>query len=184
MYTDDTVLVTAFKNWEAELFKGKYNTQQFASTNAGYNDCTSGKYTEGLYYNMYCVATTPNASLSFYPPNVDKSNSIVGQGNWYVPAIGELALLNGFDVSLMIVDKRSSGSTGTTSAIVDTTLTKLAQKGVDAEKLSSYSYWSSTKQNKYRNWNMDVTLSYTTLLGERSHYYQYGTDNVRFSLEF
>ncbi|MBQ8871102.1 MAG: hypothetical protein IJ019_07000 [Alphaproteobacteria bacterium] len=177
-YSSSALMLTGFQNDDIELYSGKENTAKFATATPAYSNCTNGSYAVGTSsYNRYCAPTAAKAAISFYPPEVSSSDAIAGAGNWYLPAIGELALLYGTDVSKMTSGSGTSGATGTTKTIVNNTLTALANKGVDAKVLTNNYYWSSVEYSSYYSWYLGIGygLRYTSF---RDVYY------VRVALAF
>ena len=177
-YTEANLL-TAFQNNTPLIYNGKLNTSHFASTTPTYNKCTNGTYTVGTAdYNTWCTPTIAQEILKFYPPDTNMSDTLVGAGNWYLMSIGELALLNGLDVSKMTSATDKSGATGTTKAIVNATLKALANKGVSATVLSTFYYWSSVSYSHYYSYLLQMSD------GKRIRTTRNVKDYVRPSLEF
>ncbi|MBE6451296.1 MAG: DUF1566 domain-containing protein [Alphaproteobacteria bacterium] len=178
-YESAALMLTGFQNDDIELYSGKENTAKFASATPAYSSCTNGSYTVGTAnYNQYCASTAAKAAISFYPPEVSSSDAIAGAGNWYLPAIGELALLYGIDVSKMTSGTSTSGATGTTKTIVNNTLTALASQKVDAAMLTDGYYWSSVECASNTSWLLVFSNGYRTYYSRRSSGY------FRVALEF
>jgi len=84
---------------------------------------------------------------------VDGAEDTFGQGTWYLPSIGELMEMCGYDTT------KITGGTGTTGYIGDNlgninmTLSTLASKGVNAEVLSGY-LWSSSESTAGYSWRI------------------------------
>ncbi len=91
-------------------------------------------------------ALAATAASQFY---VGDKNGVFGQGNWYLPAIGELMDVYGFDASKMTEGVTESiianGATGENITIINNALSALADKGAKAEALTDYYYWSSSE---------------------------------------
>ena len=175
----ESTLLSAYQSNKSEIFSGKVNTAKFAATAPAYSNCTNGSYTAGTKnYNVYCAPSAVNATLEFYPLNVNRTNEIVGAGNWYLPATGELSLLYGLDVSKMTSGGGTTGGTGTTKTIVNNTLTALSDRGVDAKTLDSSAYWTSLEYS-----NGTIYMVYLSN-GRRSETNRATTASVRASLEF
>ena len=76
-----------------------------------------------------------------------------GQGNWYLPSIGEWMYLYGTDVNQISSGSGESGYTGTNKTLVNKALQALADESVNAEALkSSASYWSSSESSTGNAW--------------------------------
>ena len=177
-YNSPELMLAAFQNGDKEIYSGKENTTKFATATPQYSSCKNGSYAPGTAeYKQYCAPTAAKATLSFYPPEVSKTHPTIGAGNWYLPAIGELALLQGIDVNQMTAGTGTSGSTGTTIAIVNNTLTALKNKGVYAQRVSTGFYWSSVEYRNVSTWRIDMAKGNRTGY-VRSKYY------VRAGLEF
>ncbi|MBE6450972.1 MAG: hypothetical protein E7016_03295 [Alphaproteobacteria bacterium] len=176
-YDTDEKMLTALKNGNLDVFRGKENTDKFAKSTTQMDDCINGgydDYPEG--YNTYCTPLAAKAAVSFYPPNVNKTHSIVGAGNWYLPAIGELALLHGSDMDTLTLTDGLYITTGTTLTIVNATLTALAEKNVATSILGDIWYWSSNEYEGYSSWEF-----YDGYLVARNRDW---TARIRLSLEF
>ncbi|MBE6450840.1 MAG: DUF1566 domain-containing protein [Alphaproteobacteria bacterium] len=175
-YNTDTIQ----NSFEDEaIYNGKLNTLLIANTSPTYSYCTTTYQPGTAIYNQYCMPIVVNAALSFYPPNVNTTDSIVGAGKWYLPAIGELALLQGFKASQ--VTSNTIGATGTTQIIINDTLDILASYGIDADTISngylSY-HWSSTPSDDGRYWELDMGNGYLYHMPTNDSKY------IRVSLEF
>ena len=107
-------------------------------------------------YYYSCVPQVAQAAHDFYPPQVQPTHPIVGQAHWYLPAIGELMELYGYDLNKITGFWGKSGATGEIITIVNSTLKALKERNVDAEELKSM-YWSSTEYNSERAWRIDIT---------------------------
>ena len=76
-----------------------------------------------------------------------------GQGNWYLPSIGEWMYLYGTDVNQISNGSGESGYIGTNKTLVNKALQTLADESVNAEPLtSSASYWSSSESSTGNAW--------------------------------
>ena len=83
-----------------------------------------------------------SAANQFY---VGDKNGDFGQGNWYLPSIGEWMDFYGTDTSQMTSGISTSGATGENKKLINNALKTLAGKGVDAEALGTGYYWSSSE---------------------------------------
>ena len=134
------------------LFDGKGNTDKIL--NAEQPTCNFEPNIYTYYYS--CVPQVAQAAHDFYPPEILPNNSIVGQGKWYLPAIGELMDLYGCDRSKITSLWGKSGATGEIITIVNSTLKALKERNVDAEELTNM-YWSSTEYNSEKAWRINIT---------------------------
>ena len=117
-------------------------------------DDRSGVY-DGQSNTQKIVAQLGNKALAAYAATqfyVGDKNGDFGQGNWYLPSIGELMEMYGTDMSAVSDEfAGTSGATGTNKNLINTALSTLASAGVEAETLSGY-YWSSSEYSKYSSW--------------------------------
>ena len=119
------------------------------------------------------------AARAFYPDKDLENDSKVGQGNWYLPTLGELMDLYGYNYTSSLGNCESStGANGNTKTAVNATLTTLKSKGVTAETLTNNYYWSSSEYSSNISWLLNLTN------GFRYYYNNYDIDYVRASLEF
>ena len=175
-------MLTGLKNEDEQIFSGKENTALIAATSPKYTSCTNGTYKQGTSnYAKYCYPTAASAALAFYPPGVAADDPVVGAGQWYLPAIGELMLLYGTDFNAVTSANGKSGSTGDTRSIVNTTLTALSNAGISITKVDSsiQNVWSSTEYSSNYPWFINFSGG--------TRYYSYGKYQgyrVRTSLEF
>ncbi len=119
------------------------------------------------------------AAIAFYPPEVSANDSKVGAGHWYVPTLGELMDLYGYDYSKVTnCDNAKEGVNAQTKNKVNATLATLKSKGVTAEKLTDGYYWSSSEHTSGTPWTLDITD------GNRLWNYWSKIKYVRVSLQF
>jgi hypothetical protein len=144
-------LAYALKNNVLDIYDGKGNTQKIIAAASS----VSCSYSSGTAnYANYCRAPAAEAANAFYPPNISSSDSKVGAGTWYLPAMGELAYLYGIDTDLVTASGDSSGATGTTKTTVNNTLSVLAAKMGNsyAATIKNVAYWSSTAHGYSSSW--------------------------------
>ena len=150
-------LIAALQSHTPGAFAGLENTEILINTKPTDVNCSNGTYQKDtLSYNMYCQATMALAAHQFYPPKVEPTNSVTGQGKWYMPSVGELVLLWNPDMSKLQV---SAGAVfpnveGVIRDKVNETLRFLRNKEVTVGLLSGEGedyLWSSTyfKSNNY-----------------------------------
>ena len=174
-------LLSAFQSNDFQLYNGKENTANFAIATPEYSKCTDGSYTSGSQnHKKYCAPTIPNIARAFYPVGTNKDSSITGAGQWYLPAVGELLLLCGFDTNKM-TSLFSSEHIGTTYAKVNATLSALENKGVSAKTFTNNDYWSSTEYTSGRSVVITLNGNY---VGYISNYNRDISNFLRVSLDF
>ncbi len=119
------------------------------------------------------------AAHAFYPPDVPEDDPKVGKGKWYLPTLGELMDLYGYNYQSLRYSTGTSGATGTTKSTVNATLQALKDKSAgNAETLTNNCYLSSSECHSTASWGL------TMKIGDRSCYSKdYGL-YVRASLEF
>ncbi len=105
--------------------------------------------TEAIIKQQGANALAATAANQFY---VGDKNGAFGQGNWYLPAIGELMEMFGTDTSAMIDGRGVSGVIGDNKNAIDKALTILKSKGVEAEALGNKYYWSSAEFTSNFSW--------------------------------
>ena len=93
------------------------------------------------------------AADNFY---VGDKNGAFGQGQWYLPAIGELMDLYGTDVSKITDGFGASGAVGDNKAKINAALNALQNKGVDAKALTNDYYWSSSEVSTDSSWSLNL----------------------------
>ncbi len=171
--------ISNLKNWYCNSFKSVAQTE----------DRTAGFWSEGKNYTNI-IASYQNddlqypapAAKKFYPPEVEPKNPIVGQEKWYLPTIGELMDLFGYDYQNLGIDvgcdEINTGATGEIKKIVNNTLSTLKNNGVDAEELTEKKYSSSSEFDAKYSWTLDMKDGTRTF-----HSKHYGF-SVRTSLAF
>ena len=95
-----------------------------------------------------------------------------GQGTWYLPAMGELMDMYGYDYDKITAAGGTSGAVGDNKAEINEALQSLKDQGVDAETLSGY-LWSSSENFNDLSWILDAASGY------RSNSGKYGGNGVR-----
>lgn len=98
--------------------------------------------TDAILAEIGADALAATAANQFY---VGDKNGEFGQGNWYLPSIGELMNVYGTDTSAMTGGYGTSGMTGANKTIINNTLTTLANSGAEAATLTNGYYWSSSQ---------------------------------------
>ena len=113
-----------------------------------------------------------SAANQFY---VGDKDGAFGQGNWYLPSIGEWMEFYGTDISQMTSGTGTSGATGENKTLINDALKTLAGKGVDAAALRSFPYWSSSEETSDTSWRINGSD------GDLNSYYKDFTGAMRCS---
>ena len=93
----------------------------------------------------------------FYAPGVDKNDANFGQGNWYLPAIGELMEMCGFDAEGITNGGGTSGANGYNEDKINYTLSTINNFDRKAEILLNddlFGYWSSSEAGTSSSWSI------------------------------
>ena len=100
------------------------------------------------------------ASTQFY---VGDKNGAFGQGQWYLPAIGELINFYGTDTNQIPEGEfwGNAGAIGDNKAKINAALTTLEGKGAEAEAMSFF-LWSSSEGSNNLSWLLDLSRGYCT----------------------
>ncbi len=109
-------------------------------------------------------AILASAALQFTPTAALKNDSLLGQGNWYLPSIGELMDAYGTNTDNILDGYGSSGATGSNKTLINDALAKLKAAGVEAETLTNGYYWSSSEHSSYNSCILTMSS------GNRSYY--------------
>ncbi len=123
-------------NGNAELYDGKSNTQAIVDQIGA----------DGL---------AASAAHQFYAPGVAKDDTYFGQGQWYLPSIGELMDLYGTDTDAMTVGNGTSGAVGDNKDKINAALQALKDKGAEAEVLNAW-YCSSSEVDDGNFWGFNL----------------------------
>ena len=126
--------------------------------------------TAALLSEIGVDALAATACNQFY---VGDKNGTFGQGNWYLPAIGELMNVYGYDASQITGAWDTTGAVGDNKTAINNTLSTLASKGAEAATLTEGWYWSSSETNSYISWLLDLSV------GARDRSNEYNSGYVR-----
>ena len=97
-----------------------------------------------------------NAAMKFYPPEVAKGDADFGAGTWYLPSIGELMEMYGFDFDKMTsMWDSTTGANRTNLNAINKTLTALG-----GEVIGNKYYWSSSEYSFNLSWPLYVGSGY------------------------
>ena len=96
------------------------------------------------------------AASQFY---VGDKDGDFGQGEWYLPSIGEWMYFYGTDTTQMTNANGKTGAIGDNITLINNSLTTLANKGGDAEAIGAVAvqvqlltYWSSSERSRHASW--------------------------------
>ena len=130
-------------NGNPNLWAGKYNTDMIVNQ-IGDDGAVAAA----------CKNYTPDASLT--------NNADFGKGQWYLPSIGELTDMYGYDYSAMdmTIGYGTSGAVGDNKAKINAALNALQNKGVDAKALTNGWYWSSSESDSVGSWLLHPSSGY------------------------
>ena len=169
--------IPQLKNWSCEEYKIAAETEDRA------NDfwAAGQKYTAIIAdYQKNDLQYPAPAAKAFYPPEVSANDSIVGQGKWYLPTLGELMDLYGYNYQGLGTEcQGGSGKIGANLKVVNATLNTLMNKGVNAEVVKKDYYWSSSEFSSMHAWILILSGG-----GERYYHGKEKKVRVRPSLQF
>ena len=173
-YNENNV-VDRLKMYDSDLYNGKGNTDKILTTDKPH--CTHAENTKEYYH--HCFPQAAQAAHDFYPQEELKNDSKVGKGKWYLPALGELMDLFGYDNSQITVFNGTTGANGKNITVINKTLSTLKSKDVVAETLTDNYYWSSSEYSNNASWVLHMsTGSRGNTSTKNDGYY------VRVSLQF
>ena len=122
-------------------------------TSATYNGkANTAAFVEQLGEN----ALAAYAATQFYAPGVDKTDADFGQGQWYIPSLGELMEVYGVTYDKVSAGDGTSGANRTNKKLLNTALSTLMSKNVDAYTLSEKHYWSSSELPDAHLWRLNM----------------------------
>ena len=124
--------------------------QRLANGNAAAMEIYDGQAnTKAILDQIGEAGLAASAANQFY---VGDKDGAFGQGNWYLPSIGEWMEFYGTDTSQMTNGYGATGAKGDSKNLINAALNTLAGKGVEAEALGSHYYWSSSERESYSSW--------------------------------
>ena len=129
--------------------------------------------TQAMIDQIGADALAATAANQFYAPGVDKNDANFGQGNWYLPAIGELMEMYGFDVEGITAGTGQTGNNGENKTLINDALSKLDNVDGSASALTNGYYWSSTEYTNVYSWHI------STNKGGRTNYNKNANTSVR-----
>ena len=111
--------------------------------------------TQAMLDQIGADALAATACNQFYAPGVDKDDANFGQGQWYLPAIGELMEMYGVDATNITSGSGTTGMNGNNKTAINDALTTLKSLGVNCATLGTY-YWSSSEYSNNSSWKLNV----------------------------
>ncbi len=133
-------------------------TQQIRDVGGNISDLYAGRAnTAAALAQLGDKVLAAKATTLFYAPGVEADDATFGQGKWYLPSIGELMDVYGYDAEAIEDGDGTSGMTGTNKTAINNALQTLKSKGVAAEKLQNTYYWSSSESSSTNSWKLDMT---------------------------
>ncbi|MBE6450797.1 MAG: DUF1566 domain-containing protein [Alphaproteobacteria bacterium] len=173
MYSTADELKAALVDTSSDVYNGKEATVTIASVKKSGCSLTSGEA-----WATSCVSVPAQAAVAFYPHASIKDNANYGAGQWWLPAIGELAMIYGLDPAGVTSANSAKGATGETIKLVNATLQTLLDKGVVAAPLEEVEYWSSTQRSNTQAYKVNMYD------GKRNYYAKSNKLKVRFITDF
>ncbi len=116
-------------------------------------------------------ALAATAADQFYAPGVDKNDANFGQGQWYLPAIGELMEMYGTTAGDITAGDGTTGANGDNKTAINDALTTLKGAGVDCTTLTNGYYWSSSEYDNSNSWRFDMTNGNRSYSNKYDHLY-------------
>ena len=175
-YDKREVNVTAVPNYSSDKLKTMLKTCATKEKPiCPYPDAAAAIF-DGKSNTKAAVNQLGNKALAAYATTqfyVGDKNGAFGQGQWYLPAIGELMDFYGTDVSSMTAGNGTSGAVGDNKAKINAALTTLGGKGADAKALTNNYYWSSSERHDLYSWRLNLSS------GNRDYYNKVYTGYVR-----
>ena len=141
--------LTQLQNRNPDLYDGQGNTDKILADSGP----TSCSYENIKQYYQHCMPQAAQATHDFYPLGVKQDDPKVGAGQWYLPALGELMELYGYDNSEINDYGGTSGAKGNNIKLVNNTLEALKNKEIVAEKFTAKGcYWSASEFGNKNSW--------------------------------
>ena len=112
--------------------------------------------TQAMIDQIGADALAATAANQFYAPGTSKNDANFGQGQWYLPAIGELMEMYGVDATNITNSLDASGANGENKNKINDAFTTLNDLGVDCATLTNDWYWSSSEYGPKRSWKFNM----------------------------
>ena len=148
--------------------------QRLANGNAAAMEIYDGQAnTKAILDQIGEAGLAASAANQFY---VGDKNGAFGQGNWYLPSIGEWMEFYGTDTKQITNGVGSTGITVDKIRLINGALNELAGKGVEAEALGLQYYWSSSEYATHSSWMFNASSGY------RNYFYKTANNTLRCSM--
>ena len=108
--------------------------------------------TQAMLDQIGADALAATAANQFYAPGVDKDDANFGQGQWYLPAVGELMEMYGTTAGNITDGRGTTGASGENKNVINDALATLKNLGVDCTTLANEYYWSSSEYHNSSSW--------------------------------
>ena len=129
--------------------------------------------TQAMLDQIGADALAATACNQFYAPGTSKNDANFGQGQWYLPAIGELMEMYGIDAANMTGGTGMTGVNGENKTAINDALTTLKGLGVDCTTLTNSYYWSSSEYTNYASWGLSMPYGNRSGSIKTNYYYYY-----------
>ena len=151
------------------VFCGDLNCQEKCEAAVSLYDGQAN--TRILFYNSGwgVKAKAPHAALLFY---VGDKEGDLGQGKWYLPALGEWMDVYGTDLIEVTKGGGHTGAVGNNKILIENALKTLADKGAEADVFTMQFYWSSNI-NGASGWKITMFSASFWSAGDRVTSYRY-----------
>ena len=124
--------------------------------------------TQAMLDQIGADALAATAANQFYAPGVDKNDANFGQGQWYLPAIGELMEMYGTTAGDITGGNGTTGANGDNKTAINDAITTLKGLGVDCAALANGFYWSSSEYSNNYSWRLNMNPGGRHYTGENS----------------
>lgn len=124
-------------NENYEAIDGFNNTILISDETSSNTVCTNGSLSANSEdYAKQCVPSAFLVALAYYPHSTLSTNNVVGAGKWYVPSMYEAMQLYGYNFNNVNIDNNKSGALRDVLNKVNSSLSVLRAKGVNALTIS------------------------------------------------